>query len=721
MSTATDSSAYKSSVYGRLMSIVKSPRSSLFVVFFAVFAVMSALAQGQAHAATNATVNVRARGATGQEQIQLRIDGVTKATWSVTTTLQTYTYVHPTSVGASSLRVYFINNGTTSTGADKNVIIDYVDVNSQRFQTETSTTFSDGSWTSTTDCAPGYKSSEWLHCDGYMQYATGNAGNVTSPNSSVIAVNARGSTGQEQIQLRIDGVTYATWTLSTTAQTYTYTHPTSVGATSLRVYFVNNGYTSTGADKNAIIDYVDVKGVRFQTEAATTYSEGSWSSATGCNPGFKTSEWLQCDGYMQYSIGTSGGATAPGCNESQRVVAIVAHPDDELLFMNPDIDNKIQAGACVSAIYLTAGDAGALTGYATDRTYGAKSAWATMAGVNSAWSSSYLPVSAGQTQSVLKATLETKPGVHLYFLNAYEGFQDGSRPDGSMQKLWLNQITQLPTVEPLPSYTRQSLINTVSQLLVNERPAETYLMDTTNHKTMDHSDHTYGALFATQGVAGYKTGQTSYNYMGYANYTYQQNVSFNAFDRKMTVYHAYDKYDVNTHIDGNPSLSLYGLYRTALMNGQFRMTGSYPAKLPDNRVYTNAGILTGINGMCMDIENGSAAEGTIAQIWGCVGVGAQQWRISTQNQIVDNNGNCLDIRGPLVTANAKLEVWNCIDSNTQRWDRTSFNEIKLRNTNFCVTSSDDAGVPNSSYGNDLRLATCAHTAGQIWSYPPLVP
>ncbi len=178
-----------------------SSQSALFVVFFAVISVMGALSQGQAYAATNATVNVRARGATGQEQIQLRVDGVTKATWNVTTALQTYRYVHPTSVGANSLRVYFVNNGNTSTGADKNVIIDYVDVNTQRFQTETSTTFSDGSWTSTTDCAPGYKASEWLHCDGYMQYATGNAGNVTSPTSSLVAVNARGSTGELLIRV----------------------------------------------------------------------------------------------------------------------------------------------------------------------------------------------------------------------------------------------------------------------------------------------------------------------------------------------------------------------------------------------------------------------------------------------------------------------------------------------------------------------------------------
>ena len=40
---------------------------------------------------------------------------------------------------------------------------------------------------------------------------------------------------------------------------------------------------------------------------------------------------------------------------------IVAHEDDDLLFMNPDLEHAIDAGSCVRTIYVTAGDAGTHT------------------------------------------------------------------------------------------------------------------------------------------------------------------------------------------------------------------------------------------------------------------------------------------------------------------------------------------------------------------------
>ena len=39
-------------------------------------------------------------------------------------------------------------------------------------------------------------------------------------------------------------------------------------------------------------------------------------------------------------------------------LAFVAHLDDDLLFMNPDIASNIEAGGCVRLVYLTASDAG---------------------------------------------------------------------------------------------------------------------------------------------------------------------------------------------------------------------------------------------------------------------------------------------------------------------------------------------------------------------------
>jgi hypothetical protein len=43
---------------------------------------------------------------------------------------------------------------------------------------------------------------------------------------------------------------------------------------------------------------------------------------------------------------------------TQRSLDVVAHEDDDLLFMNPDIQHDIRAGVCVTTVFLTAGDDG---------------------------------------------------------------------------------------------------------------------------------------------------------------------------------------------------------------------------------------------------------------------------------------------------------------------------------------------------------------------------
>ena len=48
-------------------------------------------------------------------------------------------------------------------------------------------------------------------------------------------------------------------------------------------------------------------------------------------------------------------------------LAFVAHLDDDLLFMNPDIASNVEAGGYVRLVYLTASDAGEGDGYMLGR------------------------------------------------------------------------------------------------------------------------------------------------------------------------------------------------------------------------------------------------------------------------------------------------------------------------------------------------------------------
>jgi hypothetical protein len=83
---------------------------------------------------------------------------------------------------------------------------------------------------------------------------------------------------------------------------YTYTIPVPVKITpdQVRVAFTNDYYGGSGQDRNLIVDKINIDGVDYQSEASTVFSTGSWDPANGCSPGKKQTEWLVCNGYLEY-------------------------------------------------------------------------------------------------------------------------------------------------------------------------------------------------------------------------------------------------------------------------------------------------------------------------------------------------------------------------------------------------------------------------------------
>ena len=84
-------------------------------------------------------------------------------------------------------------------------------------------------------------------------------------------------------------------------------------------------------------------------------------------------------------------------------LTFVAHLDDDLLFMNPDIASNIQAGACVQVVYLTASDAGEGEGYMLGRERGVRAAYAYMAKQPDLWKEDMVQV---DTYHIARFTLQ---------------------------------------------------------------------------------------------------------------------------------------------------------------------------------------------------------------------------------------------------------------------------------------------------------------------------
>lgn len=257
------------------------------------------------------TIQVDLAGATNTETAQLLIDEVPVATWTniggdaSARTFVAQTYVHPVQVSHGQVRVAFTNDGLTGGGADRNLRVDAVSIDGQRFETEALSTLSTGTWRASDGCAPGNKQSEWLNCGGYFQYgATG----------SVVEVRAAGQTGTERIELQVDGAAVATFDNvggdygARVFESFSYTHPTPLFAGQIRVAFVNDGDAGGGADRNVRIDGITLDDAVLQAEDPSVFSVGAFAPGQVCQPGFHQTESLVCNGYFEFA-GAGGGST----------------------------------------------------------------------------------------------------------------------------------------------------------------------------------------------------------------------------------------------------------------------------------------------------------------------------------------------------------------------------------------------------------------------------
>jgi hypothetical protein len=132
-----------------------------------------------------------------------------------------------------------------------------------------------------------------------------------TPTNSTITIYAAGTPAEgvyPTLVLQIHNLKNNTWktvktftSVSSLLNELVYTHNTLVQPKDIRVRFTNDRYLAKkGQDRNLYVDKINLNGVDIETEKATTFSTGSWSSTDGCADGFKQSEWLHCNGYFEF-------------------------------------------------------------------------------------------------------------------------------------------------------------------------------------------------------------------------------------------------------------------------------------------------------------------------------------------------------------------------------------------------------------------------------------
>src|SRR6185437_16971348 len=80
-------------------------------------------------------------------------------------------------------------------------------------------------------------------------------------------------------------------------------------------------------------------------------------------------------------LGPAAGTALAAASAPGGLLNIVAHEDDDLLFLSPSLLHAIQGGGPIRTIFVTAGDAGSSSTYWNGRQNGIQAAYAQMAGV----------------------------------------------------------------------------------------------------------------------------------------------------------------------------------------------------------------------------------------------------------------------------------------------------------------------------------------------------
>ena len=205
------------------------------------------------------------------------------------------------------------------------------------------------------------------------------------------------------------------------------------------------------------------------------------------------------------------------------VMQVVAHQDDDILFMNPDLLGTIHLGASVATVYLTAGESDLpdAAGYAASRQAGSRAAYARMAGVADQWRAEALSVGIGQVEMY---TLTARPDLRLVFVNLPDN-NDPKAAGGkrALSRLWRDAGERLRIQALVPTggvlrepvgYRRQDVVGLLVDLFKRFRPTLVRAQDAQPDQRYtagwlpyhDHPDHVMAARFTNEAVRAYRAG-----------------------------------------------------------------------------------------------------------------------------------------------------------------------------------------------------------------------
>lgn len=240
-------------------------------------------------------------------------------------------------------------------------------------------------------------------------------------------------------------------------------------------------------------------------------------------------------------------AAVPPCAGTGGAMQIVAHTDDDLIFLSPDFMRDIQAKRCVQTVYTTAGEAGEGPAYWKSLEAGIRASYAKMAGVADSWTTSDAGV---PNRPLTMQTLNGAPNVSVVFMRLPDGFPNGlgsaAYNSQSILKLWDGRLSSIRPVDNAATFTKTQFQTALNRLVANFQPTTFRTQDWTGSykNPYDHSDHWATAKFAQLASRSYTGPHTALAYDAYVIDEYPQNVTGAELTAKVDTFVRFADFDM---------------------------------------------------------------------------------------------------------------------------------------------------------------------------------
>ncbi|MFG2986434.1 ricin-type beta-trefoil lectin domain protein [Streptomyces sp. NPDC048258] len=398
----------------------------------------------------------------------------------------------------------------------------------------------------------------------------------------------------------------------------------------------------------------------------------------------------------------------PDTEECPRTLVGVAHQDDDLLFINPEVQRLIRHRCSAGTVYLTAGDAGRSflrDSYVRRREEGLQASYAKMAGVPNRWRRSDLTV---RSRRLVSSVLSDRPDVRLVFIRLPDGFPTGTGStrysEQSLLKLFRGQITTIKPVDGTQPYTKEELTSVISAV-VSLRKAERVLTldyDSATFgvgppKPADHSDHEIAGRFFRKAAFRTPARPAVAPYVGYGLPLLPANLTPAQQHDKEAVYDAYLAYGGCFTLPCPARFTLSHTFRRWIER-EHRRTHRQPrpGEIMSAIGHTNSTVTVE---RCLERDVRRPADGPVTT-GDCDGRPAQRWTFASGTIRSAVSGACL-------TASPKVRVSPCNGSRAQTWWRDADGRVGsgdrcLHQDDLAMLNPRLALAPCSPYQPELR-------------------